>query len=535
MNFNGGGDGTFMDKLQAPLIPNGINQDHFRGDFSMEDSPSYEVLSRHNLLTTKYRVSSEQDLQLIGPNSTRWKNVLSTMLYGPFSCCILNNFEVSSGCVRTGADGRGNFLMFGPGVHQIVDPFYSIGRYDINFARENVLIGDRNIVTVDQGFIGYCTERGQPVLLPPGMHQWQSQTLKFRSLIDLNEPVIRLGPWTLLTIDQGYMAVTQDNGKQVILDGGSVYLLTHRNWKFEKFVSIKIQTNELKRIEAASADNVIMLVDATVLWRIRDVETAVRMAAETMTPDGSKATGDILKSRNDVLKQAEASLAFFIGTINFSDSMAAAAFNQRAKSESQQQPADTSFVAAVNVQAVEETKDDDANLPTQNIAEQEVFNLYNNEKLRDAVAHANEITSSYGVEVISINIISAIPKDEQLQASLAKGAVAAAEAQMMETSAQGKGRAIEIEAAAKAKQTMILAQADADAAVLRAKGAKDAADLLAENKVSVELAKIERTGQAIAGKGNHASFFFGSNPDQFAKLLSNGSVIHGPFAEDSVK
>ena len=59
--------------------------------------------------------------------------------------------------------------------------------------------------------------------------------------------------------------------------------------------------------------------------------------------------------------------------------------------------------------------------------------------------------------------------------------------------------------------------------------------LLAENKVSVELAKIERTGQAIAGKGNHASFFFGSNPDQFAKLLSNGSVIHGPFAEDSVK
>ena len=132
MNFNGGGDGTFMDKLQAPLIPNGINQDHFRGDFSMEDSPSYEVLSRHNLLTTKYRVSSEQDLQLIGPNSTRWKNVLSAMLYGPFSCCILNSFEVSSGCVRTGADGRGNFLMFGPGVHQIVDPFYSIGRYDIS-------------------------------------------------------------------------------------------------------------------------------------------------------------------------------------------------------------------------------------------------------------------------------------------------------------------------------------------------------------------------------------------------------------------
>jgi regulator of protease activity HflC (stomatin/prohibitin superfamily) len=341
-------------------------------------------------------------------------------------------------------------------------------------------------------------------------------------LIDLNEPVIRLGPWTLLTIDQGYMAVTQDNGRQVILDGGAVYLLTHRNWKFEKFVSVKIQTNELKRIEAASADNVIMLVDATVLWRISDVETAVRMSAETMAPDGSKAGGDILKLRNDVLKQAEASLAFFIGTINFSDSMAAAAFNQRSKSVQE------GYVPAVNVEAVEETKDEhDSTTPMQRIPEQEVFNLYNNERLRDAVTHANEITTSYGVEVISINIISAIPKDEQLQASLAKGAVAAAEAQMMETSAQGKGRAIEIEAAAKAKQTMILAKADADAAVLRAEGAKQAADLLSQNEVSVELAKIERTGEAIAGQGNHASFFFGANADDFSRLLSNGSVIQG--------
>ena len=93
---------------------------------------------------------------------------------------------------------------------------------------ETIVNGDRSIVTVPQGCVGYCTDRGQPVLLPPGMHQWQSPTLKFQTLIDLNKPVIPLGPWTLLTIDQGYMAVTQDNGRQIILNGGSVYLLTHR-------------------------------------------------------------------------------------------------------------------------------------------------------------------------------------------------------------------------------------------------------------------------------------------------------------------
>jgi hypothetical protein len=209
-----------------------------------------------------------------------------------------------------------------------------------------------------------------------------------------------LGPWTLLTIDQGYMAVTQDNGEQVILDGGSVYLLTHRNWKFEKFVSTKIQTNELRRIEAASADNVIMLVDATVLWRISDVETAVRMSAETMSSDGKKTPQTIEKLRNDVLKQAEASLAFFVGTINFSDSMAAAAMNQRSKTTSGEFPV-----------AVAEREPQ----PTGQTPPVVEFNLYNNDKLDDAVSHANEITSTYGVEIISINIISAIPGDKKLQ------------------------------------------------------------------------------------------------------------------------
>lgn len=115
-----------------------------------------------------------------------------------------------------------------------------------------------------------------------------------------------------------------------------------------------------------------------------------------------------------------------------------------------------------------------------------------------------------------------------LQESLAAGAVAAAEAQMMETTAQGKSRAMQIEAKAKAEQTMILAKANADADILRAEGSKQAADLLSTNMVSVELAKIDRTGQALSGRGNHASFFFGADSHEVQGLLANSSVIKGP-------
>ena len=70
------------------------------------------------------------------------------------------------------------------------------------------------------------------------------------------------------------------------------------------------------------------MVDSTVNWRIVDVEVAATMAAETMKESGRGAVAaDITKLRRDVLKQALASLASFIGSVNYSNSfhMSAAA------------------------------------------------------------------------------------------------------------------------------------------------------------------------------------------------------------------
>lgn len=298
-------------------------------------------------------------------------------------------------------------------------------------------------------------------------------------------------------------------------------------------MSTKIQTDNLKRIEAASADNVIMLVDATVLWKIADVETAVRMSAETMSSEGSRTSQTIVKLQHDVLKQAEASMAFFVGTINFSDSMAASAINQRssrstygAAAKSLPSSSSTMLPPMAETQLLAEDSTPGAAVGTTSPPVIE-FNLYNNERLDDAVFHANDITKTYGVEVISINIISAVPKSHELQASLAKGAVAAAEAQMMETAAEGNSRAMGIETKAKASQTMILAKARADAEILQAEGARKAADLLLENPVSVELAKIDHTGAALMGSGNNSSFFFGADASSVQAILSNESLVKG--------
>merc|ERR550514_1779715 len=146
--------------------------------------------------------------------------------------------------------------------------------------------GNRTIVIIEQGYIGYAIDNGQPVLLPPGIHVWRSESLFFQQSVALNDHLIHLGPYTLVTVDEGYAAVTQDNGKQRVLKGGFTHLLSHKNWKFEKFMTLKIQTDELEKIQATSADNINMMVTSTVNWRIFDVETAATMAAETMSASG---------------------------------------------------------------------------------------------------------------------------------------------------------------------------------------------------------------------------------------------------------
>merc|ERR1719231_289629 len=71
--------------------------------------------------------------------------------------------------------------------------------------------------------------------------------------------------------------------------------------------------------------------------------------------------------------------------------------------------------------------------------------LYDSEKMSTAVVMANRVTEAYGIKIMSINIISALPNDQALTKSLASGAVASAEALQAETAARGQANALKIQ------------------------------------------------------------------------------------------
>lgn len=484
-----------------------------------EDTPAYQVLQQHGLLNTSFRLETSDEIEAMPQNATRSSNLSLTACCCPcWLCGLFKTFEVSSGQIMLVEDGRGGYDFYGRGVHRICDPFYKVGKPKA-YQTGVIAHGDLTLAVVEQGQIGYVSEKGQPILLPPGMHQWRSTTMSFVKAFDLNNNVLRMGPLTLVTVDSGYSAVTEDNGCQKILPGGATYLLSHRNWKFQKYMSQKIQSSNLKRIEATSADNVLMAVDATVIWRITNIEAAALNAGETIQKDGSDTAqsdiGSIAKLTNDVLKQAEASLAAFIGAVNYSDTFNVAAAVQ------------TGDVLVPTVSGQIITGMPPAQHPAKSPDQERGPSsspLFDLGRMQTCLDHANAVTNTYGVTILSINVVAAVPADKQLMVSLAQGAVAAAEAQKFEVVAAGKAAAAKTEARGVAEAAVLQARGEAEAERLRAEGHKAAADLLSRSEVAVKLASIDRTGAAL---GSNKAFFFGADPKNMGELLSASVITSG--------
>lgn len=494
------------------------------------DSPSYTVLLQTGLLTALYRKPDLESLDLLPANTTLKSNFKKRCLFCLFAPCIggciygclHKSFFVPSGHAQRLVNGNGEYFLAGPGYHRLYGPFWSLEGAPVNLVN-GVSYGDRTIAVVEQGSVGLAWDLGQPLLLPPGVHEWRSQTLYFEKCIRLDDPVIRIGPYTLVTVDSGYAAITLNNGNLTILPGGVVHFLDHRNWKFQKFITLKIQTNSLEKIQATTADNVMVAVTSTVNWRIVNVETASLMAIKTLYLGEGEShrshAADISKLQNDVLKQAEASLASFIGSVNYSDTFHVAAAAQAAAS--------TSWGTPAPGQSKGKVQTDLGDNP-----------IFDQNMMKSAVDHANEVTRLYGVEIISINIISANPVNKELTLALSSGAVASAEALQSETAARANAKAqiIEVRTAAEnrlkeaearaeaerieakgsADAALIKARADAEAERLRAAAAKDAAILLSSSNVAVDLAKMDKAGVVMGGS---SKFFFGPDPSYLGKVI----------------
>lgn len=474
----------------APSARQAINDDALMS--AQEQTPAYRALYENNLICNQFRIRRVEDLEIVKSSWSMNQRIALQVATCNGCCCLAKFFQVDAGCVRKVSHLNGQNLFFGEGPH-VMSSYMSRHGHDVRLTEGAIIWGTKAIVTVTQGFVGLAMDRGQPVLLPPGLHQWDSPTIEFKELIDLASSIIRLGPYTLITVDEGYAAVTQDNGQQKILEGGRAYMLTHRNWKFEKFITKKLQTNDVGPIQVTTGDNVPLEATATVNWIIEDAQLAARMAANTMHDSSHAVVNqnarnpsgefDISKLRQDVLRQVTASLASFIGSVTYSGH-GHEGMTTRIKNDKKRE-------AGIETDAADGRKA-----------------LFDPERLSSSADHANTICSQYGVKILSINLISASPNDRGLLDALSQGARASVAAEQAETAARGEAQAVVLRAKGEAEAARIRAEADAKAEELRAEGSLQAAKRLETSEVAVALAKMKTAGACLKD-GNANSFFFG--------------------------
>jgi len=231
-----------------------------------------------------------------------------------------------------------------------------------------------------------------------------------------------------------------------------------------------------------------MMVTSTVNWRIVDPVIAATMAAETMATTGKagEVSADITKLRKDVLKQALASLAAFIGSVNYSES-----FHMSAAAQSKKR---VDAITRTESRRLEDLLHEPCAEPVvgKGFADNPLYDI---EKMTTAVEHSNRVTRTYGIEVMSINIISATPCDAALTKSLACGAVASAEALQAETAARGTANAVRISAEAEAEKQRIESQGRADSEIIKAQADGTAVRIKAEADKNSEILRGEGMAQ----------------------------------------
>lgn len=469
-------------------------------------------------------------------------------------CSQLMFFSVEDGCVKRGTSTMGTDVLYGPGVH-VRCALYSrvTDDFDIRVAdTAQVLNGTKAIVTVEQGMIGLAIDKGLVIVLPPGMHYWDDPSIKFKEMVDLSSNIIKMGPYTLVTVEECKAAITQDNGRQRVLPGGNSYMLTHQNWTFQTWLSLKMQTTELEPDVVTTGDNINILLQANVNWVVKD---AVKAAGYNVDVTSG---GDSLKMIcDDVKVQVMSSLASLIGAIHYG-TQSTAGVNQAARTgkvpkKKKVEPELPGAVPHDDDDTASEASEQVAGFADRKVARKRGRKddgklgrkaLWDPRHLQNAVDHANSITNRYGVDVLSINIIQAAPADKALRDIMSRGTIAtvAAEETMKQARAeansvliaaqtqaaqaratadallisarseaaraQAEANAMLVKAEAAAQAKAIEAGADAEADRTRAEGAKDAGQLLAESEVATDLAMLKIAYGPF--QNNKAStYFFG--------------------------
>jgi len=160
--------------------------------------------------------------------------------------------------------------IFGPGLHNLRCRWWTGLRHLRTVSVRDDLIehGPLKIITVNEGKLGFGTEKGKNILFGPGRHMIRSNEFKWIGYLDLTKDSIMIGEWQLIRVDFGRVGVATTQGKMQVLWPG-MYLFEPPDL-FLRFVNTRVQTLKLPECVQESSDYVSLKVKANLSYYIKN-------------------------------------------------------------------------------------------------------------------------------------------------------------------------------------------------------------------------------------------------------------------------
>jgi regulator of protease activity HflC (stomatin/prohibitin superfamily) len=400
------------------------------------------------------------------------------------------------GIVRN--NGQPEFLA--PGWHYLGSAFRKMQELKNLSSETPVKCLTRGFVTVSEGKVGIAKDKGRFLLLGPGIYQWNSNSFEFDSQVAINEnSVTNIGPYQLVKVPIGHVAITSDNGVLKILgevntnrpqpeiqaskgDARSnlcVFFLNNPNWRYVSFLPTQQHFDRLTGEAILTLDRVQVDVEANVSWVITDPEKAAKT--------GSTKLDNI---RTIVHREAKAAITAMLGAQRIS-----AGF-QEIKARKHEQDAEASW-------AGENVEDDQS----------DNFSQTAGMKLSGSRLTACNIElQKIGVEVSSLNIVHLAIKHDDIRKKLAAVAAIPATVEEKRKVALADAETTRIEASAKSDARIAQAEGEAKAILLVAEAQRDAAKALEATPHGRALSLAEASAKTLAGA--RGTLFFNGGGEQ---------------------
>lgn len=483
------------------------------------DSSAFGFLdvAEQQLFTTRYQIDDASAIQL-HPKTSWSTKLLKTMgcifvpglgwMYGLANLKLVPEGEL--GMVMN--SGRPELLA--PGWHCVAEPLRKWNG-KIALSDEVIKFGTKEIITVKDGFVGLAWDRGEPVLLPPGMHQWDSSTLKFEKVFDRRKN-FSAGPFTFCTVQKGDVGVSFDRGELVLLSAG-YHVLKHALHKFSHNISVRQQFDRLQSSKLLSKDTVELDLDATVSWQV-DVPAAAALNAR-----------DMEHLRELVHRQARAALSECVFKMSVSTSSATSGLSQSVDAVLDSNTVDGGMARPISPEDLGQSTTQTA---------QSVSSLSEATSSEATLLQCNTELQTIGVKINKIAIVKLDITDVEVLRALAKGATIAVAIREKRKVAEVEAESTVLQARAKAEGRRLEAQAEsyaerqrADAQQYYAEKVADSARILSQDALAGELMKMHASADVMASTNSSLVITGGGNGgggDVANTLLGNSGVLTMP-------